>query len=181
MSLKINEVARCKDKICNTKKFEVIHENKIKGLKKFCKKFEKKIKEKNRTLESIKFLKDVVDKLKKKIKEFDKDSYKKKEIRKMKKVCETTYCNKGCKGTLFQKGIPNKLPNNVVDGVKKNKKTSGKYKKRILGLLLTERKKMFEGKTDVLKNNFYEGLKNSNVKKMKKNGAVSGCASVHFE
>ncbi len=180
MSLKINEVARCKDKICNTKKFEVIHENKIKGLKKVCEKFEKKIKEKNRTLESIKLLKTVVHDLKKKIKELDKDSYKKKEIEKMKKVCETTYCNKGCKGTLFQKGVANKLPNNVVDGVKKNKVIPGKYKKTVLGLLLTTRKKMFKGKTDVLKNNFYEGLKNSNVKKMKKNGAVSGCA-IPFE
>ncbi len=174
MSSKINEIARCKDKICNIKKIEKSYEKKKKVLKDLCKKFEKKIKEKNTKPENIKFLKAFVDGLKKQLKKLDKKSYKKKEIQKMKKVCETAYCNKGCKGTLFQKGSPNKLPNNVVNKIKKNK-IPDKNKKNMSNFFLIMRKKIFDKKTDVLKNDFYKGLKNSNVKKMKKNGAVSGC------
>ena len=37
------------------------------------------------------------------------------------------------------------------------------------------RKDIFKNKTSVLKDNFYEGLKPKTLKKLKKEGAISGC------
>ncbi len=174
MSSKINEIARCKDKICNIKKIEKSYEERKKSIQKSLKNIEKKIIIKEKKSENTTFLKGFFGEMKKTLKLMNKDSYKKKEIEKMKKVCENAYCNKGCKETLFQKGAPNKLPNNVVNKIKKNKITD-KNKKALSSFLLETRKVMFGKKSDVLKNDFYSGLKNSNVKKMKKNGAISGC------
>ena len=81
------------------------------------------------------------------------------------KLCKDSFCNPGCKGTIFQN---NKFPNELVN--KFSKQNDGE---KTLKLLKKMRKSLFKGKKSILKNSFYEGLP---VKKLKKQGAVSGCA-----
>lgn len=80
-------------------------------------------------------------------------------------MCKKSFCNPGCKGTIFQN---NKFPNELVN--KFSKQNDGE---KTLKLLKKMRKSLFKGKKSILKNEFYEGLP---VKKLKKQGAVSGCA-----
>jgi hypothetical protein len=81
------------------------------------------------------------------------------------KLCKNSFCNPGCKGTIFQN---NKFPKELVD--KFSKHEDGEM---TLKLLKKMRKNLFKGKKTILKNGFYEELP---VKKLKKKGAVSGCA-----
>jgi hypothetical protein len=73
--------------------------------------------------------------------------------------CKESYCNVGCKGTIFtevKKPLVKKKPVN--------------------GWLCDEpcrKSKLFGKKLTVLKDNFYEKLKN--VEDLKKKGAISGC------
>lgn len=80
-------------------------------------------------------------------------------------MCKNAFCNPGCKGTIFQN---NKFPKELVEKFSKHK--DGEI---ALKLLKKMRKSIFKGKKSILKNEFYEKL---NVKKLKKKGAVSGCA-----
>ena len=82
------------------------------------------------------------------------------------KLCKDSFCNPGCKGTIFQN---NKFPNELVDKFSKQK--DGEI---TLKFLKQMRKNLFREKKTILKNGFYEKL---NVKKLKKQGALSGCAS----
>jgi len=78
-------------------------------------------------------------------------------------TCNTQYCNEGCKGTLYEDE-----PGTVL----KEKKTPKDYNS-----LLGTRKRMFNGKKSILEDNFYEKLSPSTVKKLKKQGAISGCTN----
>ena len=75
------------------------------------------------------------------------------------KKCREAYCNVGCKGTIFEeakKPVEQKKPVNgwfCDDACKKSN--------------------LFGKKLNVLKDNFYEKLKN--VEDLKKKGAISGC------
>jgi hypothetical protein len=75
------------------------------------------------------------------------------------KKCREAYCNVGCKGTIFEeakKPVEQKKPVNgwfCDDACKKSK--------------------LFGKKLNVLKDDFYEKLKN--VEDLKKKGAISGC------
>jgi hypothetical protein len=87
----------------------------------------------------------------------------KKSIDKIKKrltqKCKESYCNVGCKGTIF---------------TEVNKPLA--KKKPVNGWLCDEpcqKSKLFGKKLTVLKDNFYEKLKN--VEDLKKKGAISGC------
>jgi hypothetical protein len=95
-----------------------------------------------------------------------------KNIEKMRKKSEkeiiNAFCNEECKGTVFEKGSPNKLPKEIEE----------KYKgqDKILGVLKMMRKNMFNGKKDILKDSFYEHLGKKEVDALKKAGAISGCS-----
>lgn len=80
---------------------------------------------------------------------------------------QRTLCNHGCKGTLLEDGPGDVLPASLAK----------KYKKIdfILNTMTATRKNAFGKKTSVLKDNFYEKLKKSDVETMKKQGAISGC------
>ena len=87
----------------------------------------------------------------------------KKSIDKLKKQltqkCRDAYCNIGCKGTLFEelkKPVKQKKPVNAWFCDEACKKS-----------------KLFGKKLNILKDNFYEKLKN--VEELKKKGAISGC------
>ena len=83
-------------------------------------------------------------------------------------ICKNIYCNEGCKDLIFEDGDPNILPKGLTNKFKKNKE--------LLEILQKERKEMFKNKKTVLNNGFYEGLKPSDIKKLEKEGAISGCA-----
>jgi len=84
-------------------------------------------------------------------------------------VCKSLLCNEGCKETIMEDGDPNTLPKSVTKKFKKNKE--------LLEILQKRRKDIFKNKKTVLKDGFYEGLKSSDVKKLQKEGAISGCTT----
>lgn len=85
--------------------------------------------------------------------------------------CKLHYCNPDCKGTIFQKG--KKMPVLV-----EAKPFKGSNKKFLMNLSRNMRKKIFKGKTNVLKNGMYEKLPLKTRKLLQEKGALSGCAAV---
>jgi hypothetical protein len=81
----------------------------------------------------------------------------------LKESCKTAFCNPGCKGTIFQN---NEFPKELEKKHKKNKE--------LIVLLKKMRAGLFQDKKTILKNDFY--IKIKNPKKLKKDGAISGCA-----
>jgi hypothetical protein len=80
-------------------------------------------------------------------------------------TCVKDYCNPTCKDTMYESG------KELSEGYIKKYKMSGKTKK----IWSNNRKRIFNDKTNVLKDGFYEKLSTSDINKMKKMGAVSGC------
>ena len=82
--------------------------------------------------------------------------------KKLTQKCRETYCNIGCKGTMFEA----------------QKKLAEKTKPIIEGFCddACKKSKLFGKKLDILKDNFYEKL--TNIDKLKQNGAISGCTVV---
>lgn len=98
-----------------------------------------------------------------------------------KQNCMNSYCNSDCKNTVFEAG--SKIPNSVFVKLKSdfesnpsiNKKDIPKMIKNTKKMMNEIRKDIFKNKKNVIKNNFYEKLKPSDIKEMKKKGAISGC------
>jgi hypothetical protein len=84
--------------------------------------------------------------------------------------CKNTYCNIGCKGTMFESG--SEVPKELYAKLK-NKELAEAFKP----LYETQRKNLFGKKTNVLNDNFYEKISPAMVKQMKKDGALSGCVN----
>ena len=84
-------------------------------------------------------------------------------------VCKSLLCNEGCKDTVMEDGDPNTLPKGITKKFKKMEE--------VLEVLKKRRKDIFKNKKTVLKDGFYEGLKPSDVKKLQKEGAISGCTT----
>lgn len=99
------------------------------------------------------------------------------------KKCQKIYCNTDCKGTLFEAG-PNIAPStfaSVIEGLKTNNiKMKPKDIANIKKTTTEMRNSIFKGKTNVLKDSFYEGLSAGEIKKLRKQGATSGCAIMTF-
>lgn len=135
-------------KLASKSKFKEIYK---KSLKK-CKTDEERQKveeEYKKKMESIKIMDEVFKKLNNKKILMD--------------TCNAQYCNEGCKGTLYEDE-----PGTVL----KEKMNPKEYDS-----LLGTRKRMFNGKKSILEDSFYEKLSASRVKKLKKQGAVSGCVN----
>ena len=81
--------------------------------------------------------------------------------------CLSSFCNPGCKGTMFEDGT--KLPMSVIQKIKDQPNSS-----QIIQALTKIRKDLFKGKKTVLNNDFYEGLKN--MEELRRQGAISGCS-----
>jgi hypothetical protein len=90
-------------------------------------------------------------------------------IRLGKEMCSNSFCNVGCKDTLFEPGT--KVPDIIFQ---KMKNKDPKFQKVFKELMNNTRKNIFGNKTNVLKDNFYEKFKDPD--KIKKQGAISGCA-----
>jgi hypothetical protein len=89
------------------------------------------------------------------------------------------YCNKECKGTILEKGEPDKLPTELLKMINKKiaKKGSPEYD-GIVKLIINQRKEIFKNKNDVLVDSFYEKLPKKDIDKMKQKNAVSGCVVI---
>lgn len=82
-------------------------------------------------------------------------------------TCAKYFCNEGCKNTIFEDGPSDKLSKGFSKIFKNNKE--------LIKLMEKSRKELFGNKTTVLKDGFFEGIKSKTVKKLKKEGAISGC------
>lgn len=82
--------------------------------------------------------------------------------------CNKGYCNEECKDTVFQDGS---LPPALLKSFKGTKGDKALFKT----IIQTQRKMIFGKKKSVLKDSFYEGLPEKDVKRIKKEGAISGC------
>jgi hypothetical protein len=85
--------------------------------------------------------------------------------------CKKGYCNEDCKDTIFQDGS---LPPAVIKSFKGTKENKALFKT----IIQTQRKRIFGKKKSVLKGSFYEGLPEKDVKRLKKEGATSGCTLI---
>ena len=143
-----------------------------KTCKQFCKAYQQK---------SIKFMNSLDTNIMKTLTPADKKKYKayqaktrKTLLKKITRECNMYYCNKTCKNTLFEAGR-NKyppLPKEI---------TSNKELKVLLTKLQKQTKQeMFGDKDNVLKDGFYEKLSPQKVKRLKQNGATSGCVKMLF-
>jgi hypothetical protein len=95
-------------------------------------------------------------------------------LKKISLECKMSYCNKTCKNTLLEAGR-NKYPPLPKEYAK------DKEMAVILRKLQKQTKKdLFGNKDNVLKDGFYEKLSPQKVKKLKQNGATSGCVSMLF-
>jgi hypothetical protein len=83
-------------------------------------------------------------------------------------ACAKIYCNEGCKNTILEDGAPDKLSIGLKKVFKNNK--------QLIRLMENTRKTLFGNKTTVLKDDFFKGIKAKSLKKLKKEGAISGCA-----
>ena len=90
-------------------------------------------------------------------------------------MCMKTYCNKGCKGTIFEDG--KEFPKSAEENISKKWKDN-KSLKFFMNFSKQNRKEMFKNKTSVLKDNFYEKLNKKQVKLFKSHKAISGCANM---
>ena len=130
--------------------------------KKICPKFEKKV-----TLASQKLYKKLTQQkantkiTKKLIQE---------RSNKIRKTCAKTYCNPGCKGTIFEKG------KDISPSAINNAGLTPKNKKILKEILTDIRKDLFKGKNNVLNQNFYEETPKKKVAQLKKQGALSLCS-----
>ena len=100
--------------------------------------------------------------------------------------CVSTFCNTPeCKDTIFEpgKGLPKGYIEKEIDGyLKKNpeprstKEQKIKRRKTQIRTHINMRKHFFKGKTNVLKDGFYEEFPKDKLADLKKKGAISGCA-----
>jgi len=143
---------------------------KARGIKKtacentFCKKYLENILDERKKLITI--LESMPNKTKEQIKHIktmktEKDKQRMLKIEK--EVCMNQYCNIDCKDTIFEAGKT--LPAKFLKKYKSNPTA--------LSMFRDTRKQLFGQKTNILKNNFYEKVKN--ISKLKKQGAISGC------
>ena len=96
-------------------------------------------------------------------------------LKKIPLECKKYYCNKTCKNTLFEAGR-NKYPPLPKEYAKNKEMTA-----LITKVRKQTKKDMFGDKDDVLKDGFYEKLSSQKVKKLKQNGATSGCVRMLFD
>jgi len=136
------------------------------------KKMEEMMKKKNRTKEeedNLDLAKTHYKTLTKNFKKQNSKSAMKKKEKEMMSLCEKAFCNPDCKDTIFDESTQ-ELPKFMTQKYKKNP--------ALLKMLKGLKTDLFKDKKTILKDGFYEGLKSKTVKKMKSEGAISGCAKM---
>lgn len=80
---------------------------------------------------------------------------------------KSMYCNINCKDTILEPGPPDYVPKSLI---------KDETDDLILNLLKQRRKGLFKNKTNVLVDNFYEGISAKARNKLIKEGAISKCS-----
>jgi len=163
-----NSVKECETKFCKSYLPNL--------MKKTVEKFHKRITKKMSTSEK----KDYFEKRKVQLKKNSK-KIKKEEIQSFKN-CMNTYCNKGCKNTIYEdgKGFPDSLKSHILSNLAKPIKKNKKLMNEIIEFNKKQRIDMFKNKSTVLKDNFYNKLNKKTLKLLKSNNAISSCGYVDF-
>lgn len=166
----------CLRKIFNKKEQEAvdkIFQEYDKNTKKMLKEEEAELR-KTPNKEMKKFLKESIRRFKMKLQ----TKTLKKRIKERKERLRKTFCNPGCKDTIFEPGNPDQLTKSFIKLLNEENERNRAWKDPSWskpGRYLVERKELFGDKTNVLENNFYKGLKKKTIKRLKSRGAVSGC------
>ena len=112
--------------------------------------------------------------------EFEEHLHSKKTKKNTLSMCKKSYCNPHCENTLLQNGktISNKTLQKLKKDIQshfpnKIKLTDDDLRKEFMN----DKNRIFGEKESVLKDDFYENIPPSDVKKMKQKGAISGCVS----
>ena len=144
-----------------------------KTCKQFCQAYKKKTLKLMNALDAN-LMKSLTPANKKKYKAFQAKS-RKALIKKIPRECNMYYCNKTCKNTLFEAGR-NKYP-----PLPKEITSNKELKVLLTNLQKQTKQEMFGDKDNVLKDGFYEKLSPQKVKRLKQNGATSGCVRMLFD
>jgi hypothetical protein len=127
---------------------------------------EKKSEKNEEEIKELRIYKKDWDRIQKNIRKIGLKKMQEKINRKTMKLCKKAYCNPECKDTIFDKNID--LPSEIL------KQFKGKPK--ALDSMRKFKKFIFNGKKSILKNeSFYNKLKNKDIERIQKEGALSGC------
>jgi len=137
-----------------TKCMETFVENKIKYWTNDINKQIKKLENKKLTNDEHKLL----TKLKKDRKE---------QIKTLTKQYKLYNCNYNCKNTMLEPGLPNQIPKSMHKDFKNDK--------NVIKMFNDQRKSIFNNKTNVLIDNFYEKTPHKFKNQLIKEGAISQC------
>lgn len=93
--------------------------------------------------------------------------------------CVSTYCNKGCKNTVYEDGdsYPASLETHLRSNLEKDFKDDKKFIESMIEGNKKQRADIFKNKSTVLKDNFYKKLNKKTVKLLKSKKAISGCTN----
>jgi len=83
--------------------------------------------------------------------------------------CIATWCNPGCKGTIFEDGKTITKERLRIPYQEEHRKNLSKTRRKLFGKRVT-----------VLQNDFYEKHSKKEIDKYKKMGAISGCTEYNF-
>jgi hypothetical protein len=160
-----NAVKECETKFCKSYMPNL--------MKKIVEKFHKRITKKMSTSEKKDYFEKVLNKNSKKLKKAEIQNF---------KNCMNTYCNKGCKNTIYEdgKGFSDSLKSHILSNLAKPIKKNKKLMNEIIEFNKKQRIDMFKNKSTVLKDNFYNKLNKKTIKLLKSNGAMSSCGYVDF-
>jgi hypothetical protein len=166
----------CMRKVFNKKEeqaLDKIHEEDQQGIKNRLKQHETDLR-KTTDAETVTFLKNAIRLAKRQLQ----SSTMKQKKQDRKERIRKTYCNPGCKDTIFEPGDPNQLPKSFIRFLNQENKRNKSWKHKTWNkpdMHLAERKKIFGNQTNVLENGFYKGLDKKTIKRLKARGAISGC------
>ena len=85
----------------------------------------------------------------------------------LKKTFKLINCNVDCKNTILEPGPPDQIPKSMQKEYHNNK--------RFIEIFNKQRKSIFDNKTNVLIDNFYEKTPEKTKNKLIKEGAISNC------
>jgi hypothetical protein len=91
---------------------------------------------------------------------------KKEQIEQLKKQYMLYNCNWNCKNTILEPGLPNKIPKSMENELND---------KELIKMYNDQRKSIFQKKTNVLIDHFYENTPRNTKKQLLKEGAISHC------
>jgi hypothetical protein len=89
------------------------------------------------------------------------------QINQLKKQYKLYNCNINCKDTLLEPGLSNQIPKSMRKELNDNKE--------LIKIYNNQRKTIFNNKTNVLVDNFYENTPNKIKSQLIKEGAISQC------